>query len=200
MRLQAGAAGDAGQDEAAALAVVGLGQLVERLVDPLDRLFHQLGQQPGGSGSTATNKMASIVRPSSASFHRAHHLTLRSRRSRTRRARPARGRCSPGQLVGRHARSMRSSPKVAPLPEGDPAHLAQLEQGQEAHDDVDAGPAAGHQRRGRWSARSRLGHGDQLGHRLGHRDGVHRDVGEVDPRHRALGRPAQVGLGEVLPA
>ena len=43
-----------------------------------------------------------------------------------------------------------------------------------------------------------LGHGDELGHRLGHRDGVHRDVGEVDPGHRALGRPAQVGLGQVL--
>ena len=47
-------------------------------------------------------------------------------------------------------------------------------------------------------ARSRLGHGDQLGHRLGHRDGVDGDVGEVDPGHRALGRAAQVGLGQVL--
>ncbi len=43
-----------------------------------------------------------------------------------------------------------------------------------------------------------VGQRDQLGHRLGHRDGVDGDVGEVDPRHRPLGRPPQVGLGQVV--
>ena len=41
---------------------------------------------------------------------------------------------------------MRRSPKVGALAEGHPAHLAQLEQGQEAHDHLDAGAAALDQR------------------------------------------------------
>ncbi len=42
-----------------------------------------------------------------------------------------------------------------------------------------------------------LGDGDEVGHGLGDRNGVHGDVREVHPRHGALGRPAQVGLGQV---
>ena len=47
-------------------------------------------------------------------------------------------------------------------------------------------------------ARSRLVHRDEVGHRLGDRHGVHGDVGQVDPGHRALGRPPEVGLGQVV--
>ena len=50
MRLQPGAAGDAGQHEAPLLALVRLGQLGQRLLDPLDRLLQQLGQQLGRQG------------------------------------------------------------------------------------------------------------------------------------------------------
>ena len=92
---------------------------------------------------------------------------------------------------------IRRSPKVGALAEGHPTHLAQLEQGQEAHDDLDTRAAALHQRAegGRTLG---LAHGDELRHRLGHGDRVHRDVGQVDPGHRALGRSPEVGLGQVL--
>ena len=47
-------------------------------------------------------------------------------------------------------------------------------------------------------ARSDSRHGDEVRHGLGDRDRVHGDVGQVDPGHRALGRPPQVGLGQVV--
>ena len=99
-------------------------------------------------------------------------------------------------MVGRHP----GDPQVAEgraLPQCDTAHLAQLEQGQEAHDDLDAGlqPATSERND---VARSASRHGDQVGHRFGDRKGVHRDVGEVDPGHRTLGRAPEVGLRQIL--
>ena len=47
MGLQAGPAGDAGQDEAAALGQIAVGQGGQDLFDPFDRFFEQFGQQAG---------------------------------------------------------------------------------------------------------------------------------------------------------
>ena len=50
MRLQPGAARDAGEDEPPALLLVLAGQLGERFFHPLHRLLHELRHQPRRDG------------------------------------------------------------------------------------------------------------------------------------------------------
>ena len=139
--LQAGAAGDAGQHEAALLALVGARQPVERLLDPLDRLLEQLGQQLGGTGSTATSRMASIVRAELRVLPLCSPLILRSRRFVAGELGQTPPAAHPGQVVAGDPRRSAGRRTSCPWPRRDPAHLAQLEEGQEADDDLDAGPA-----------------------------------------------------------